>query len=1521
MSSFRVLLCGLTLLWLAPHWYGINATVVENSERITSGVSIESNVPRERNVLIGGEKESESLDVGFGTRPLASAESEKFHVSTPSELPSGSGSSSVVTNINPSPTNQPSHVPNFHYPETSTHFTNQARGPQSYDNGGYTQFHQPELTNEFQDYNLRPSAEMLQPYEFQWHPVDIVYPIIYYHRLRAWNLRATPVDPNRSIAPDSSHPVSSNPVLGDPHGGTASNLESYAHAGGSNFYSPTSTQSEEYYGQHPATYLARKPRAENSSQSQRSGQSRRQKGKFRQGLPPRPTSKLQSKNLWRPKTDQTQTGVSLSELQSETPRQTSDESLGKINGKPDVGSPEEDTTHLEMSKPLPGEADKLVEKKVLRDTDPGGSQTDKPDENPVTESHDHDAKQIISIAPVETSPREEEVESSGSNQISTPRSYSKISSDAPTPISSGTGDWSEKNSSSRDKSLSDIEPIIDSASSIGMINLRAREDQGRGDKPELLESTSLDHEVYSKESSSSSPIRDSKDRGKPKYAQPQPETLESPSTNPRGKFDVYADKIRGMQNHGTGDVQAKDASLQGNHQMYPTSSPDHSLNEDRKMEVKSKLLRAGRQGARATESISAVLASNQNKNAHRLSHDFPGEPVELDTDHVATLGKVKSKPENLELSEGKSSAAPPTPEPGSSLPIDKPESSSVVNRAGGPTVQPRDEQLLTGEQQDVKRIISMDPVKTSPRDDQVESSGSKQISTPLSYSELSSGAPTPSSSGTEDLFEKIIASRKKSLGDIEPADSATSSGVIYDPLISANKDLKEYAHEIKGMEHLSTAGPRAKDASSEGNHQMHSTLVPDHSSNADQKLEVKREHLRRGRQGGKASKAILSESTSTKNKFAALLHDLPVEHRELDTSHVAASIKAKSKPEILEESARENLSKSSILEPEPSLPTDESEPPPEVMKTIMKPERIERKVMTNPLNLLLFSDAKAKGFDYYSRVREALKKKAFTLDDESNGAMKSGREKLEIPVLEDSMKGKEDRLEEIRNLLQKSENSRKTILMKSPQTQVMETRKKTITSNNLNSSITKSINTSDPKNLGSGRKVSKRENEKRKEILDQSKQVEVPDYMKRYLEIEPGMNEKARQNFRLVAEVMKVGKKGCDFTISIDRPDLMTEVLDQKTWYKLLKCQAKGISRRIKWMKLDIGSLEGNRRFEAIQRQIRETEIVETWRKFVTEPETRKVKERKQFVNSILHLDEAWPTYSDLRLDATWDLESLAKNHFYNGEALPQIDAEKQVLLNTRMKNVFTMARRWNPYDWLTKEAIVNINQQNLNLRLIVVVGDCLQFGKSHMTSDSWFSAIDYKQAAILLENAWDHRKFDRTPWLATPERAWLMMDPRRAALYAERLETLKGYLAAYHDPATNNALIRLVDPQHQLKLLGDAWWHTGHILIWHEQGLHLFTMAKVGIELGLERGQQEISAEQIRILETLPDIPEEERDKVIAWFHKEFNPSLRRSQVPKSNWKTIPMNFYSNLVTGWKAWRRDDSLPIDLLMKQYKDI
>lgn len=78
MSSFRVLLCGLTLLWLAPHWYGINATVVENSERITSGVSIESNVPRERNALIGGEKEGESLDVGFGTRPLASAKSEKF---------------------------------------------------------------------------------------------------------------------------------------------------------------------------------------------------------------------------------------------------------------------------------------------------------------------------------------------------------------------------------------------------------------------------------------------------------------------------------------------------------------------------------------------------------------------------------------------------------------------------------------------------------------------------------------------------------------------------------------------------------------------------------------------------------------------------------------------------------------------------------------------------------------------------------------------------------------------------------------------------------------------------------------------------------------------------------------------------------------------------------------------------------------------------------------------------------------------------------------------------------------------------------------------------------------------------------------------------------------------------------------------------------------------------------------------------------------------------------------------------
>ncbi|KAI9624295.1 hypothetical protein KEM48_009037 [Puccinia striiformis f. sp. tritici PST-130] len=120
------------------------------------------------------------------------------------------------------------------------------------------------------------------------------------------------------------------------------------------------------------------------------------------------------------------------------------------------------------------------------------------------------------------------------------------------------------------------------------------------------------------------------------------------------------------------------------------------------------------------------------------------------------------------------------------------------------------------------------------------------------------------------------------------------------------------------------------------------------------------------------------------------------------------------------------------------------------------------------------------------------------------------------------------------------------------------------------------------------------------------------------------------------------------------------------------------------------------------------------------------------------------------------------------------------------------------------------------------------------------------------------------------------------------RLKTLKGYLAEYHVP--KDRLISLVDPnERKLELPWNPWWNLGHILTWEEQGLDSFLMAKVGIKMRMKKGQKELLPEQNQILENLTNMTHDQREKVISWFHEEFNKSPQN--------EVQPMQWYSSFI------------------------
>ncbi|KAI7936644.1 hypothetical protein MJO28_015543 [Puccinia striiformis f. sp. tritici] len=393
---------------------------------------------------------------------------------------------------------------------------------------------------------------------------------------------------------------------------------------------------------------------------------------------------------------------------------------------------------------------------------------------------------------------------------------------------------------------------------------------------------------------------------------------------------------------------------------------------------------------------------------------------------------------------------------------------------------------------------------------------------------------------------------------------------------------------------------------------------------------------------------------------------------------------------------------------------------------------------------------------------------------------------------------------------------------------------------------------------------------------------ETSQFEKKYAAVEPNLSPSDLQDFRLLGHTLRADNKGWDFSIGLELEGMSKRQLD------VLKCNNPGLKRRAAWLQKEVGFPEGSRRFEAIQRQIRSMEIAEAWREIVAVDSNQRFKAELIEVDRILRLSEPFSTYFDARAMDFFEIRLLLHKHPKLDKILRRVVGTADV--DSRMRNVTTLTSRWNPHSWLRKDDIVSIKLQALNLRLIVLIGDCLQFGRICMTNTCTPGTIRLDHTFDLLRSSWRNRKSLKVPWIDTPERAWLMMDPQRASLYNDRLKTLKGYLAEYHVP--KDRLISLVDPnEKKLELPWNPWWNLGHILTWEEQGLDSFMMAKVGIKMRMKKGQKELLPEQNQILENLKNLTDDQREKIISWFHEEFN------KIPQN--EVQPMQWYSSFIAS----------------------
>ncbi|KNZ53475.1 hypothetical protein VP01_322g5 [Puccinia sorghi] len=429
--------------------------------------------------------------------------------------------------------------------------------------------------------------------------------------------------------------------------------------------------------------------------------------------------------------------------------------------------------------------------------------------------------------------------------------------------------------------------------------------------------------------------------------------------------------------------------------------------------------------------------------------------------------------------------------------------------------------------------------------------------------------------------------------------------------------------------------------------------------------------------------------------------------------------------------------------------------------------------------------------------------------------------------------------------------------------------------------------------------------EHKKEKLDlvesQESSSEIPEYEIKYLKEFPKTTPTSLSSFRILGKALNAGNKKWDFSIGIDLKNIYQR--QQKHQINVLKCKTSELKQQCKFLMNVIGYPEGERRYQAIQAQIRQAESLEEWNKRISYPSSRPIREKLMMVDGLLQLSKPWPPERDLQQNDVLTLKYLFQMD-------PKLEKEIEKMINreefkNRIRELTWMLARWNPHEWLSREDRMLIHQQALDVRLILLVGDCLQFGRKFMTTTPVPGTIRPEYAFEILITMWNHRKSSTVPWFETAERAWLLMDPERSKLYKERLNILKEYLADYQ--ASAYELVSIVDKERKFQWYGTPWWHLGHILVWQDQGLDTSAMARLGNNMKLKKGQEELSPEQIQILQeacSKEEIPEDKKKIVLEWFEKEFHQSFKNKLWKKN--KTLvdllPGKLYSDMVTYYKA-------------------
>ncbi|KAA1112231.1 hypothetical protein PGTUg99_006435 [Puccinia graminis f. sp. tritici] len=305
-----------------------------------------------------------------------------------------------------------------------------------------------------------------------------------------------------------------------------------------------------------------------------------------------------------------------------------------------------------------------------------------------------------------------------------------------------------------------------------------------------------------------------------------------------------------------------------------------------------------------------------------------------------------------------------------------------------------------------------------------------------------------------------------------------------------------------------------------------------------------------------------------------------------------------------------------------------------------------------------------------------------------------------------------------------------------------------------------------------------------------------------------------------------------------------------------------------KWLTEKIGEVEGKRRWKALIRQFNQPRILLGFGGFKRLAPYWKIAR----LGRVLKLGELWPTFYDAKYADYWWLTEALRNPSLK---IILIDILGKEELAYRMNNIFVMARRVYPRNWLDPSDLRTAYQQGLDTTRIVIIGDFLQFGSSYLSLEGKHGVATFRRVYFLLSAIWEASPSN--PWGTSAEKTWLLRDPHREKLYNDRFELLKHKWK--YDMKLSPEQLADIHPELQQELtqkekLSSVWWNPSDVLEWREYQMDLLTMARIGMELKIPKERNlEIDLEELeKILEKKKEVSKEMKQIIQDWFKNNAN-------------------------------------------------